>query len=416
MAKSPATFTWSHFDIPMQTHSKKGEKHLSENAILLSTTDLKGNIKYVNQTFSQISEYSVTELQGSPHNIVRHEDMPAAAFKMLWDRIKSGKPWMGIVKNKTKTGGYYWVNAYVAPVYEDGKIHEYQSVRRQATPEQIRAAEDVYQGINQGKQPKALKKDRLGFRGKILSSMFLAIAATAFLACYSPLLAALVGALVAWVLWYKLMQPLQALVSVATHIIDDPVAMGIYTGRQDEIGKIDLALRFLITEIGGVVGRMADSASEIQEQSVNLKQTITNTWEHADSQSVQTTQAATAMEQMSASFAEVTDNIHRTASEMVSSHEAAQRGHSRLETVIEAIHQLSVQVSHFSDVVQTIEQDSQAIYQVLEVIRSIADQTNLLALNAAIEAARAGETGRGFAVVADEVEATTSSSSFSSSS
>lgn len=415
MAKSPVTFTWSHFDIPMQTHSKKGEKHLSENAILLSTTDLKGNIKYVNQTFSQISEYSVTELQGSPHNIVRHEDMPAAAFKMLWDRIKSGKPWMGIVKNKTKTGGYYWVNAYVAPVYEDGKIHEYQSVRRQATPEQIRAAEDVYQGINQGKQPKALKKDRLGFRGKILSSMFLAIAATAFLACYSPLLAALVGALVAWVLWYKLMQPLQALVSVATHIIDDPVAMGIYTGRQDEIGKIDLALRFLITEIGGVVGRMADSASEIQEQSVNLKQTITNTWEHADSQSVQTTQAATAMEQMSASFAEVTDNIHRTASEMVSSHEAAQRGHSRLETVIEAIHQLSVQVSHFSDVVQTIEQDSQAIYQVLEVIRSIADQTNLLALNAAIEAARAGETGRGFAVVADEVRQLSSRTSQSTS-
>lgn len=351
MAKSCATFTWSQFDIPMQTHSKKGEKHLSENAILLSTTDLKGNIKYVNQTFSQISEYSVAELQGSPHNIVRHEDMPAAAFKMLWDRIKTGKPWMGIVKNKTKNGSYYWVNAYVAPVYEDGKIHEYQSVRRQATPEQIRAAEEVYLAINQGKQAKTLKKDRLGFRGKILTAMFVAIAATASLACYSPLLAALVGGLIAWFLWYKLMQPLQALVSVATNIIDDPVAMGIYTGRQDEIGKIDLALRFLISEIGGVVGRMADSASEIQEQSVNLKQTITNTWEHADSQSAQTTQAATAMEQMSASFAEVTDNIHRTASEMVSSHEAAQRGHSRLETVIEAIHQLSVQVSHFSDVV-----------------------------------------------------------------
>lgn len=158
MAKSCATFTWSQFDIPMQTHSKKGEKHLSENAILLSTTDLKGNIKYVNQTFSQISEYSVAELQGSPHNIVRHEDMPAAAFKMLWDRIKTGKPWMGIVKNKTKNGSYYWVNAYVAPVYEDGKIHEYQSVRRQATPEQIRAAEEVYQAINQGKQAKTLKK------------------------------------------------------------------------------------------------------------------------------------------------------------------------------------------------------------------------------------------------------------------
>lgn len=399
----------------MQTHSKNGEKHLSENAILLSTTDLKGNIKYVNQTFSQISEYSVAELQGSPHNIVRHGDMPSAAFKMLWERIRSGKPWMGIVKNRTKNGGYYWVNAYVAPVYENGKIHEYQSVRRQATPEQIKAAEEIYQGINQGQQPKALKKDRLGFRGKILMAMLFTIALTAYLATYSPILAALAGGLLALGLWYMLMQPFQALVQVASNIIDDPVAMGVYTGRQDEIGKLDLALRFLITEIGGVVGRMADSASEIQEQSVNLKQTITNTWEHADSQSAQTTQAATAMEQMSASFAEVTDNIHRTASEMVSSHEAAQRGHSRLETVIEAIHQLSVQVSHFSDVVQTIEQDSQAIHQVLEVIRAIADQTNLLALNAAIEAARAGESGRGFAVVADEVRQLSSRTSQSTS-
>lgn len=399
----------------MQTHSKKAEKYLSENAILLSTTDLNGNIKYVNQTFSQISEYSVTELQKSPHNIVRHEDMPAAIFTTLWERISSGKPWMGMIKNKTKTGGYYWVNAYVAPVYEDGKIHEYQSVRRQAMPEQIKAAEAVYQGLNQGKQTQALKKDRLGFRGKILSAMFAAIAVTASLAYYSPLLAALAGGLVAWMLWYKLMQPLQALVGVATNIIDDPVARGIYTGRQDEIGKVDLALRFLITEIGGVVGRMADSASDIQEQSVSLKQTITNTWEHADSQSAQTTQAATAMEQMSASFAEVTNNIHHTASEMVSSHGAAQRGHSRLETVIEAINQLSVQVSHFSDVMQTIEQDSQAIHQVLDVIRSIADQTNLLALNAAIEAARAGESGRGFAVVADEVRQLSSRTSQSTS-
>ena len=381
----------------MHKISTNGETHLSDNAILLSTTDLKGNIKYVNQTFSQISGFSVAELQGNPHNIVRHQDMPAAAFKILWERIKQGKPWMGIVKNRTKTGGYYWVNAYVAPVYEDGKVHEYQSVRRQATPEQIKAAESIYSDINQGKQPKVLRKDRLGFSGKILLAMLVSITATAMIASYSPIVAAMVGMSLACLAWYYLMQPLQKLVSMATNIIDDPVATGVYTGRQDEIGKLDLALRFLITEIGGVVGRMADSASEIQAQSVSLKQTITNTWEHADSQSEQTTQAATAMEQMSASFAEVTGNIHRTASEMVSSHE------------------LSVQVSHFSDVVQAIEQDSRAIHQVLEVIRAIADQTNLLALNAAIEAARAGESGRGFAVVADEVRQLSSRTSQSTS-
>ncbi|MGL4614819.1 MAG: methyl-accepting chemotaxis protein [Shewanella sp.] len=387
----------------MPIHAANTEKQLSENAILLSTTDLKGKIKYVNETFAQFSEYSVSELQGAPHSIVRHEDMPASAFKMLWERIQSGKPWMGIVKNKTKDGGHYWVNAYVAPVFENGAIHEYQSVRRQATPKQINAAQSIYHEMKQGKQARALKKDRLGLRGKILLAMACSILLTAALASYSPLLAVVAGGLLALISWYVLLQPLQRLVTMATDIIDDPVARGIYSGRQDEIGQLDLALQFLVTETGGVVGRMADSAHEIQAQSASLKQTITNTWEHADSQSAQTTQAATAMEQMSASFAEVTDNIHRTAAEMLSSHEAVQRGHSRLETVIEAINQLSTQVGHFSDVVETIEQDSQAISQVLEVIRAIAEQTNLLALNAAIEAARAGESGRGFAVVADEV-------------
>jgi PAS domain S-box-containing protein len=222
-------FTETESDNPMNINSKNNETPLSENAILLSTTDLKGNIKYVNQTFLQISEYSTAELQGHPHNLVRHQDMPAAAFKMLWERIKSGKPWMGIVKNRTKSGGYYWVNAYVAPVYEDGKIHEYQSVRRQATPEQIKAAESIYQDINQGKQPKVLRKDRLGFSGKILLAMLTSVSATSYLAIHSPILAALVGGLFAFVAWYFLMQPLQKLVSMATQIIDDPVAMGLYT-------------------------------------------------------------------------------------------------------------------------------------------------------------------------------------------
>ena len=89
-------------------NSKNGETHLSDNAILLSTTDLKGNIQICESDFSQISEFSAAELQGNPHNIVRHQDMPAAAFKILWERIKQGKPWMGIVKNRTKNGGYYW--------------------------------------------------------------------------------------------------------------------------------------------------------------------------------------------------------------------------------------------------------------------------------------------------------------------
>ncbi len=379
------------------------EKTLSRDCILLSTTDLDGNIKYANETFIEVGEYSFEELHRQPHNIVRHPDMPPAAFKSLWERVRSGQPWMGVVKNRAKSGDHYWVNAYVAPVYENGKIHEYQSVRRKPTDAQVASAERIYSAINQGKTPKELRKDVLGFGGRLMLWAAAVSAATAAGAVYSPVAAGVAGGLLGMAGIYGLLAPFRALVDTATNIIADPIAQGVYTGRQDEIGKLDLAMHYLVTETGGVVGRMADSAGSISEQSLNLTSTINDTRERADSQSQQTSQAATAMEEMTASFAEVNSNTQTAAEEMGRSHTAAEQGHDRLVTVIEAINKLSEEVGHFSEVVASIERDSRDISGVLDVIRGIAEQTNLLALNAAIEAARAGESGRGFAVVADEV-------------
>ncbi|USD37319.1 PAS domain-containing methyl-accepting chemotaxis protein [Ferrimonas sp. SCSIO 43195] len=379
------------------------EKPLSRDCILLSTTDLNGNIKYANETFIEVGEYSFEELHRQPHNIMRHPDMPGVAFKSLWDRVKSGQPWMGMVKNRCKSGDHYWVNAYVAPVYEDGKLHELQSVRRKPTAEQVASADRIYKAVNAGKTPKEMRKDWLGFGGKMMLWASAVTAGTAAGAAYSPLMAGVVGAVLGVAGIYVILSPLRKLVDTATSIIDDPIAGAVYTGRQDEIGKLDLAMHYLVTETGGVVGRMADSAGSISGQSSNLNVTINETRERADSQSQQTSQAATAMEEMTASFAEVNNNTQKAAEEMGASHQAAELGHERLMTVIDAINKLSIEVGHFSEVVESIEQDSRDINGVLEVIRGIAEQTNLLALNAAIEAARAGESGRGFAVVADEV-------------
>lgn len=379
------------------------EKTLTDNCILLSTTDLAGNIKYANEGFINVSGYRFEELQKQPHNLVRHPDMPSVAFKSLWDKVKLGKPWVGIVKNRTKSGDHYWVNAYIAPVYENGKIHEYQSVRRKATPEQISRAEQIYQSVNAGKQPKALKKPILSFTSKIYSLMICTVIAAVLLAQYSPLIAVIVASMIATLGLSILFKPFNRLVLQATRIIDDPLATGVFTGRQDEIGKVGFALQFLLTETGGVVGRMADSAGSIESLSASLKDTIGSTRERADSQNQQTSQAATAMEEMSASFNEVNQNIHSAASEMSVSNLSAEKGHELLERVVQSINQLKEEVANFATVVASIEQDSQDINNVLEVIRGIAEQTNLLALNAAIEAARAGESGRGFAVVADEV-------------
>ncbi|MGS0681447.1 methyl-accepting chemotaxis protein [Shewanella sp. 125m-7] len=391
------------------------EKTLTDNCILLSTTNLDGNIKYANEGFIQVSGYSFDELQRQPHNVVRHPDMPEAAFKSLWERIKQGKPWVGIVKNRTKNGDHYWVNAYIAPVYENGKIHEYQSVRRKATPEQISRAQGIYQGIQAGKTPQALRKPLLGFSAKLYAWLMLSVCCAVLLASYSPVMAAIVVGGAAVVGLKLILKPFNLLVAQATKTVEDPLATGVFTGRQDEIGKVSFALQFLLTETGGVVGRMADSAGAIESLSGSLNDTIANTRQRADSQSQQTSQAATAMEEMSASFNEVSQNIHNAAREMSMSNQSAEKGHELLVRVIDSINQLKEEVGNFASVVASIEQDSQDINKVLDVIRGIAEQTNLLALNAAIEAARAGESGRGFAVVADEVRQLSSRTSESTS-
>ncbi|MCD8475714.1 MAG: methyl-accepting chemotaxis protein [Shewanella fodinae] len=295
------------------------EKQLSETSILLSTTDLQGTIKYVNKDFVDVSEFTEDELRGQPHNLVRHPDMPPAAFEGLWRRVKSGKPWIGIVKNRTKSGGHYWVNAYVSPVMENGKLHEFQSVRHSASREQIASASKIYQQLNQGKTPAELRPARVGFaRGLQLSGLCSVLLGFAS-AWFSPWLG-LAVALVAWLLlsqWQ--LSAFFSLVNKSRNIIDDPMARAVYCGRQDELGQLSLAMTYLVAETGGVIGRMADSAHAISEESVNLQQTLRANAERAEGQSEQTRQAGAAMSEMTASFNEVGNNVQNATDEMTTS-------------------------------------------------------------------------------------------------
>lgn len=120
------------------------EVFLEQETIIVSQTNEKGIIIFANADFCTISGYELEELVGNPHNMVRHKDMPKWAFEDLWKTIKSGKIWKGIVKNRTKEGGYYWVNATVFPSKSvDGSIR-YISVRVKPTKEEIENAENLY--------------------------------------------------------------------------------------------------------------------------------------------------------------------------------------------------------------------------------------------------------------------------------
>ncbi|MEC9482776.1 MAG: methyl-accepting chemotaxis protein [Halomonas sp.] len=127
------------------------EYQLHEEHYLISRTDLKGRITYANPAFVEVSGYRLEELIGAPHSIVRHPDMPEAAFANLWQTLEAGESWEGLVKNRRKDGDHYWVRASVTPILENGEVQGYASVRVKADPDECRHAEEVYARLRDGK-------------------------------------------------------------------------------------------------------------------------------------------------------------------------------------------------------------------------------------------------------------------------
>ena len=127
------------------------EREFRDGETIVSKTDLKGIITYVNPYFCEMSGYTEQESVGQPHNYIRHPDMPPEAFADLWDTLKKGKPWSGMVKNRCKNGDYYWVEANVAPIREGGQTTGYLSVRTKPSRSQVEAADAAYRLFREGK-------------------------------------------------------------------------------------------------------------------------------------------------------------------------------------------------------------------------------------------------------------------------
>jgi len=121
---------------------------LKNDDFLVSQTNDKGVIIFANDDFCKIAGYKIEELVGKPHSIVRHRDMPKAAFKDLWTTVKKGDIWSGYVKNSTKSGGFYWVFATVFPKYDSKtKVRSYISCRRKPSAKEIQDAQNLYKTL-----------------------------------------------------------------------------------------------------------------------------------------------------------------------------------------------------------------------------------------------------------------------------
>ncbi|MCG8487602.1 MAG: methyl-accepting chemotaxis protein [Chromatiales bacterium] len=384
------------------------EKEVQQQHNILSTTDLKGAITYVNQDFVEISGFSDGELCGHNHNVVRHPDMPPVAFESLWDTVKAGYPWMGIVKNRCKNGDHYWVDAFVMPILKGGETFEYQSVRYQPKREWIERAERIYQRLQQGKGFKSGLLGRIGLRQKLILGNLLALLPALLLGMSTQSDAlGLVGFAVTGLLMIGvnalIMHPLQKLVSQASEVYDQPVMRQVYTGRDDEFGQIQLALKMQSSQINAIVGRLSDTTSKLSNLAHVNYGTSVQANQGVEQQQQELSMVATAMTQMVATVQEIARNTVLAAEATRSGQKKTVSGQDVVQQTVDSINALSADVQQAAGVIDRLSKQSADIVRVLDVIKDIAEQTNLLALNAAIEAARAGENGRGFAVVADEV-------------
>ncbi|MCT8960445.1 methyl-accepting chemotaxis protein [Pseudomonas veronii] len=219
----------------------------------------------------------------------------------------------------------------------------------------------------------------------------------------STLLALLVGIVAALVITRQITRPIQETLAVVERIASGDLSHNIQVTRRDELGVLQQGIQRMGTTLRELISGIRDGVTQIASAAEELSAVTEQTSAGVNSQKIETDQVATAMHEMTATVQEVARNAEQASRAAADADGQARAGDKVVAEAIAQIERLAAEVARSTDAMSHLQQESNKIGSVMDVIKAVAEQTNLLALNAAIEAARAGEAGRGFAVVADEV-------------
>jgi methyl-accepting chemotaxis protein len=270
----------------------ENEVMMKDGTILVTRTNLKGVITYANDAFVEISGFSYDELIGKNHNMVRHPDMPAVAFQDLWESVKALRPWSQLVKNRTKSGDYYWVEAHVTPVYKQGVPVEYLSVRYAPSRAQVNEADTFYRELNGrrattirpvglAKVIKAIKEISINKKAGMIAGAFLLPNIFLMKQFYDaqqllPLAIVALLSTLACILGYRLVRDVTGSLGKATNMCyqmtDNNFRNKTDIDRNDLIGDFNRALYGMQVKLNADMAYMKQTGSE----SLRIKQALDN--------------------------------------------------------------------------------------------------------------------------------------------